>query len=65
MTRALRVGIVGCGVAMMNPYMSTLQKLKLRGAAEVVAACDVLEARAWLCAKNLALPISPRITANW
>jgi predicted dehydrogenase len=45
MSGALRVGVVGCGVAMMNPYMSTLQKLKLRGAAEVVAACDTADSK--------------------
>ncbi len=45
MSKTVRIGIVGCGVAMSNPYMSTIQKLKIRGQAEVVAACDVLESK--------------------
>jgi predicted dehydrogenase len=43
-TAPVRVGIVGCGSVMQGPYMGQLERLRGRGEAEVVVACD-LDAR--------------------
>jgi predicted dehydrogenase len=43
MERPVRIGIVGCGSVMRGPYMSQIERLRARGLAEVVAACDVKE----------------------
>jgi predicted dehydrogenase len=40
MDRPVRIGIVGCGSVMRGPYMSAIERLKSRGLAEAVAACD-------------------------
>ena len=37
----VRIGIVGCGSVMSNPYMSLIERLTYRGQVEVVIACDV------------------------
>lgn len=45
MTEPVRIGIVGCGSVMSRPYMSLIETLRCRGQAEVVATCDVVEAK--------------------
>lgn len=41
MTDPVRLGIIGCGSVMSNPYMSLIQRLAYQGQVEVVMACDV------------------------
>lgn len=43
MSEMVRVGIIGCGSVMSRCYMELAESLESRGAAEVVAACDVKE----------------------
>ncbi len=45
MSQPVRIGIVGCGSVMSYPYMSLVERLRCRGQVEVVAACDVVEAK--------------------
>ena len=40
----VRIGVVGCGNVMQGVYMPMIERLKSRGLAEAVAACDVSEA---------------------
>jgi predicted dehydrogenase len=39
----VRIGVVGCGSVMRGPYMSMIERLRARGLAEAVAACDMKE----------------------
>jgi predicted dehydrogenase len=41
----VRIGVVGCGSVMQRAYMPQIERLRARGLAEVVAACDVADAR--------------------
>jgi predicted dehydrogenase len=45
MERPVRIGIVGCGNVMRGAYMPLIERLARQGAAEAVAACDVLPER--------------------
>ena len=45
MSQPVRIGIVGCGSVMSHPYMSLVERLRCRGQVQVVAACDVVEAK--------------------
>src|SRR3954454_17686323 len=45
MAEAVRIGVIGCGSVMSGPYMSLVERLNGRGAAEVVGACDALESK--------------------
>jgi predicted dehydrogenase len=45
MSQPVRIGVVGCGSVMQGPYMNLAQQLRIRGKAEVVAACDVQAGR--------------------
>jgi hypothetical protein len=48
-TSPLRIGIIGCG-NVLGAYRATIDKLRLRGAAEVVSACGRALQRAETCA---------------
>ncbi len=41
MAQPIKIGIVGCGSVMRRPYMSLIEKLRLRDLVEVVMACDI------------------------
>jgi predicted dehydrogenase len=43
MAQPVRIGIVGCGSVMRRPYMSLIERLRIRKLVEVVMACDVKE----------------------
>jgi predicted dehydrogenase len=42
---SVRIGVVGCGGVVQRAYMPQVERLRARGLAEVVTACDVAEAR--------------------
>lgn len=45
MPQPVRIGIVGCGSVMRGPYMSQIDRLRLRNLVETVIACDIQENR--------------------
>ena len=52
----VRVGIIGCGSVMQGPYMAQLERLRGRGEAEVVVACDVDAGRRSLVRERFGIP---------
>ena len=57
MARApVRVGIIGCGSVMQGPYMAQLERLRGRGEAEVVLACDLDAGRRAMVHERFAIP---------
>src|SRR6266850_8467947 len=49
-TPPLRIGIIGCG-NVLSAYRATIDKLRLRGAAEVVTACGRASQRVAACSE--------------
>jgi predicted dehydrogenase len=56
MTQPVRIGIVGCGSVMRRPYMSLIERLRMKNMVEVVMACDVVEARGEFVRKEFGIP---------
>ena len=52
----VRVGIIGCGSVMQGPYMAQLERLRGRGEAEVVIACDLDADRRSLVQERFRIP---------
>ncbi len=52
MVRSVRIGVVGCGSVMQNPYSRQINQLKQRGLIETVVACDVKDERRTLMLGN-------------
>ena len=52
----VRVGIIGCGSVMQGPYMAQLERLRGRGEAEVVVACDLDAGRRSLVQERFRIP---------
>ena len=52
----VRVGIIGCGSVMQGPYMAQLERLRGRGEAEVVVACDLDPTRGPLVRERFGIP---------
>ena len=62
MAQAVKIGIVGCGSVMSRPYMSLIEKLKLKGLVEVTIACDIREERRTFVRDNFGIE---RFTTNY
>lgn len=56
MPEPVRIGIVGCGSVMARPYMAQIDRLRCQGRVEVVAACDIVEAKRDFVVKELGVP---------
>jgi predicted dehydrogenase len=52
----VRVGIIGCGSVMQGPYMAQLERLRGRGEAEAVIACDLDAGRRALVQGRFRIP---------
>ena len=44
MSNVVRIGVIGCG-SVMSKYMKLAEQMQFHGQAQVVAACDIVEAR--------------------
>src|ERR671928_107774 len=56
MPQPVRIGVVGCGSVMSGPYMGEAERLRWRGLAEVVAACDAVAAKRVTAMTGTAIP---------
>ncbi len=56
MAQPVRIGVVGCGSVMRGSYMPLARSLHQQGLVEVVAACDIVEAKRDVVQNKLGIP---------